>query len=62
MEFRDADEFNSVNGNQFIADLMPKSPVYVALLSEAAQAVIGRPHDRGVPAMKMLDRRGLPLR
>jgi arginine N-succinyltransferase len=58
MEFRAADEFNSVNGNQFIADLMPKSPVYVALLSEAAQAVIGRPHDRGVPAMKMLTAEG----
>ena len=54
MEFRDADVFNSVHGNQFIADLMPKSPVYVSLLSEAAQAVIGRSHDRGVPAQKML--------
>ena len=58
MEFREADEFNSLNGNQFIADLMPKSPVYVALLSEAAQAVIGRPHPRGVAALKMLEAEG----
>ncbi len=58
MAFRDADQFNSIHGNQFIADLMPKSPVYVALLSEAAQAVIGRPHDRGVPALKMLEAEG----
>jgi len=58
MEFRDADKFNSLNGNQFIADLMPKHPVYVALLSEAAQAVIGQPHPRGVPAKKMLEAEG----
>ena len=58
MDFRAADEFNSVHGNQFIADLMPKSPVYVALLSEAAQAVIGRPHDRGVPARGLLEAEG----
>ncbi len=58
MGFREADQFNSVNGNQFIADLMPKSPVYVALLGEAAQAVIGRPHDRGVPAQRMLEAEG----
>ncbi|MBV8972194.1 MAG: arginine N-succinyltransferase [Sphingomonadaceae bacterium] len=58
MRFREADEFNSINGNQFIADLMPKSPVYVSLLSEAAQAVIGKPHPRGVPAMKMLEAEG----
>ncbi len=58
MAFREADEFNSIHGNQFIADLMPKSPVYVALLSEAAQAVIGKPHPRGVPALKMLEAEG----
>ncbi len=58
MAFREADEFNSIHGNQFIADLMPKSPVYISLLSEAAQAVIGRPHDRGVPALKMLEAEG----
>ncbi len=58
MSFREADEFNSIHGNQFIADLMPKSPVYVALLSEAAQAVIGRPHPRGVPALRMLEAEG----
>ena len=58
MGFKDADTFNSLNGNQFIADLMPKHPVYVALLSDAAQAVIGLPHPRGVPAMRMLEAEG----
>ena len=58
MGFREADEFNSIHGNQFIADLMPKSPVYLALLSDAAQAVTGRPHDRGVPAQRLLEGEG----
>jgi len=30
MSFQEADYFNAINGNQFIADLMPKHPVYVA--------------------------------
>lgn len=58
MAFQDADRFNAMHGNQFIADLMPKYPVYVALLPEAARAVIGKPHPRGVPAMKMLEAEG----
>ena len=32
MTFPEADEFNAVHGTQFIADLMPKTPIYVALL------------------------------
>ena len=27
MSFQEADYFNAINGNQFIADLMPKHPV-----------------------------------
>src|SRR3546814_7653885 len=34
MTFQEADQFNAVHGNQFIADLMPKHPVYIAMLSE----------------------------
>ena len=32
MNFQEADEFNAVHGNQFIADLMPKHPIYTAML------------------------------
>ena len=55
MSFQDADEFNARHGNQFIADLMPKHPVYIAMLSEAARAVIGVPHVSGRAAMRMLE-------
>ena len=56
--FREADQFNSLHGNQFIADLMPKHPIYAALLPDSARAVIGQPHARGLPAMKMLEAEG----
>ncbi len=37
MTFQEADYFNAINGNQFIADLMPKHPVYVAMLDEEVE-------------------------
>ncbi|HET6942098.1 MAG TPA: arginine N-succinyltransferase [Sphingomicrobium sp.] len=58
MTFPQADEFNAVHGTQFIADLMPKTPIYVSLLSEAAQAVMGLPHPTGRAALRMLEEEG----
>ncbi len=58
MNFQDADEFNAKYGNQFIADLMPKHPVYIAMLSESAREVIGIPHPSGRAAMRMLENEG----
>jgi arginine N-succinyltransferase len=58
MGFQEADAFNAVHGNQFIADLMPKYPVYVALLPEEAQATIGQPHDAGQAAKRLLEAEG----
>lgn len=58
MDFHEADEFNGVHGNQFIADLMPKHPVYIAMLGEEARRVIGLPHPSGRAAMRMLENEG----
>ena len=58
MEFEEADVHNAANGNQFIADLMPRYPVYVCLLSEAARECIGKPHRNAEPAYQMLLREG----
>jgi len=55
MTFPEADEFNAVHGTQFIADLFPKSPIYVSMLPESAKAVIGQPHPTGRAALKMLE-------
>ncbi|ANY20270.1 Arginine N-succinyltransferase [Tsuneonella dongtanensis] len=58
MSFQDADYFNAINGNQFIADLMPKHPVYIAMLDDDARDVIGMPHPTGRAAMRMLEHEG----
>ena len=54
ISFPEADKFNAVNGNQFIADLMPRHPIYTDLLSDAARAAIGQPHGSGRAALAML--------
>ena len=58
MTFPEADRFNAVHGSQFIADLMPKHPIYTALLPESARAVIGEPHPKGRAALSMLETEG----
>lgn len=58
MSFDEADMFNALNGNQFIADLMPKNPIYTAMLSDDARNVIGRPNVSGRAAMRMLENEG----
>ena len=58
MNFQDADQFNALHGNQFIADLMPKQPVYIAMLPDSARHVIGLPHPSGRAAMRMLENEG----
>ena len=58
MTFPEADACNSANGSQFIADLMPKHPIYTALLTDAARAVIGLPHAKGHAALAMLEDEG----
>lgn len=58
MSFADADRLTTATNKQFIADLMPRNPLYVALLAPEAQAVIGKPHHSTVPAMNILLREG----
>ncbi len=58
LSFPEADEFNGIHGNQFIADLMPRHPIYTALLPEAARAAIGQPHASGRAALAMLEAEG----
>jgi arginine N-succinyltransferase len=58
MSFAEADDFNAIHGTKFIADLMPRTPIYVKLLPDSAKAVIGQPHPSGRAAMKMLESEG----
>lgn len=54
MSFAEADHICGTTGNQFIADLGPRAPIHVNMLSEAAQQVIGRVHDDGRKALSLL--------
>jgi len=58
MTFQEADSFNGAHGTRFIADLMPKTPIYTAMLSEGARAIMAVPHPTGKAAMRMLEAEG----
>lgn len=58
MDFSKADYLSSLGKYQFIADLMPKYPVYVRLLPKEAQSVIGVTHEATRPALELLKREG----
>lgn len=58
MNFQEADAFNGTHGTRFIADLMPKTPIYTAMLPESARAIMRIPHPSGRAAMRMLEQEG----
>lgn len=58
MEFSEADILSGLGNKSFIAELMPKYPIYLPMLPDAARAVIGRVHDNTAPALKMLQAEG----
>lgn len=58
MSFEEADRLTLSTNKQFIADLMPRNPIYVKLLSPKAQAVIGKPHPSTEAALNMLLKEG----
>lgn len=53
-EMLEADLFNAMHGNQFIADLMPRYPIYTSMLPAPAREAIGRPHQGSSPAHRLL--------
>lgn len=58
MDFAEAD-YRSVAGNRsFIAELMPKYPIYLPMLPDAARAVVGKVHEHTEPALRMLQSEG----
>jgi arginine N-succinyltransferase len=58
MDFARADGLSYVGSKAFIAELMPKYPIYTSLLSDEAQAVIANVHPATVPARAMLEAEG----
>ncbi|WP_340678454.1 arginine N-succinyltransferase [Paraglaciecola sp.] len=62
MDFPTADYLTGIGQKQFIAELMPKYPIYVSLLSKQAQAVIGKVHEKTRPALQLLEQEGFICR
>ncbi len=58
MKFGEADEISAQTDNEFIVDLMPKYPIYVDLLPQGAQNVIGQVHPSGHGARRLLEEEG----
>lgn len=58
IDFPTADYLVGMGDKSFIAELMPKHPIYVALLSEDAQNVIGQVHEKTAPALRLLQKEG----
>ena len=62
MDFPTADYLTGIGNKVFIAELMPKYPIYVNLLSKEAQAVIGQVHTKTRPALQLLEEEGFSCR
>jgi arginine N-succinyltransferase len=58
MDFPTADYLTGIGQKVFIAELMPKYPIYVNLLSEEVQSVIGQVHEKTRPAIELLKSEG----
>jgi arginine N-succinyltransferase len=58
MEYSTADYLTGIGQKSFIAELMPKHPVYVNLLPADARDAIGVVHRETVPARAMLEQEG----
>jgi len=59
MDFHHVDDLTSLGKKSFIAELMPRQPMYVAYLPDEAQEVIGKVHLSTAPARRLLEQEGL---
>jgi arginine N-succinyltransferase len=56
IDYGDAEHVVGMGNKAFIAELMPKHPIYTVLLNPEARAVIGKVHAQTVPALHLLER------
>jgi arginine N-succinyltransferase len=59
MDFSRADDLSALGKKSFIAELMPRHPLYVAYLPQEAQEVIGVVHVDTAPARWLLEQEGM---
>jgi arginine N-succinyltransferase len=59
MDFNHVDGLTAMGKKSFIAELMPRQPLYVDYLPESAREVIGQVHRSTLPARKLLEQEGM---
>ena len=59
MDFNHVDDLTALGKKSFIAELMPRQPMYVAYLPDDAQEVIGVVHRSTAPARRLLEQEGM---
>jgi arginine N-succinyltransferase len=59
MDFNHVDGLTALGKKSFIAELMPRQPLYVAYLPQDAQDVIGKVHTSTLPARKLLEQENM---
>lgn len=62
MELVAADRINSLGNYQFIEELIPKYPIYIEMLPQEAQDVIGVPLEESAGALRLLESEGFVLK
>ncbi|MCU7993763.1 arginine N-succinyltransferase [Shewanella glacialipiscicola] len=62
IDFIQADYLSGLGKKAFMAEMMPRNPVYVCLLPEEAQKVIGEVHTNTRPALSLLQAEGFRCR
>ena len=59
MDFNHVDGLTAMGKKSFIAELMPRQPLYVEYLPDSAREVIGQVHRSTLPARKLLEQEGM---
>ena len=59
MEFERADDLTSLGKKSFIAELMPRHPLYIDYLPQEAQDAVGLVHTATAPARRLLEQEGM---
>ena len=59
MDFARADDLCRPGAKSYIAELMPRYPIYTCFLSDAARAAIGQTHVDTAPARRLLEQEGM---
>lgn len=59
IDFHAADNLTGMGKKSFIAELMPRHPLYIAYLPQEAQDVIGHVHVDTAPARRLLESEGM---